>query len=69
MSNTGKAREAEGKAEISGRLQGFYCESEEGKGICSSFKSVVNPAQVPVLACRDPRKTKEYPVNTGVNTR
>lgn len=35
VSNAVKAREAEGKAEICGSLQGFYCESETRKGICT----------------------------------
>lgn len=35
VSNTVKAREAEGKAEICGSLQGFYCESETRKDICT----------------------------------
>lgn len=35
VSNTVKAREAEGKAEICGNLQGFYCESETRKDICT----------------------------------
>lgn len=35
MSNTVEAREAEGKAEICGSLQGFYGESETRKDICT----------------------------------
>lgn len=35
VSNAVKAREAEGKAEICGSLQGFYCESETRKDVCT----------------------------------
>lgn len=59
MSNTVEAREAEGKAEICGSLQGFMVSQKLER--TSVQCSVVNPARVPVLSYRGSREEKPLP--------